>query len=110
MHEYVQGTGEDPKNPNIVHCLHANADHSLTGGLCGAAFIDMAFEDYVQTTIGEPAYLSIKKDDRQRMKRKFASQVKRTFHGGRRLYKVKLRGVKDCPEHHILNQHITVDR
>ena len=80
-----------------------------TGGLCGSVFLDMNFERYIETICGETEYRSLKESNRKKMMREFDTQIKRCFNGhDDHTYSVDLKGVKEDPEHGVLDDTITI--
>ena len=71
------------------------------GGLCGAVFVDAAFEKHIKMLVGEQTYNSINERRRLRMLREFENAVKRCFSGDNKEYSVDLPGVEDDPDNGI---------
>ena len=81
----------------------------LTGGLCGSVFLDLAFQKYIETIIGEMEFKSIKESNRKKMMREFEYGIKRCFsEQNDQTYSVDLKGVKDDPKNGIVDDTITV--
>jgi hypothetical protein len=82
---------------------------TTTGGLCGSAFLDMAFRRNIQLLIGKEQWDSLKDRDKKKMSREFEFGVKLSFTAdSTRQYSVDLRGVKDNPAEGILDDTITL--
>ncbi|KAK4211460.1 hypothetical protein QBC37DRAFT_474393 [Rhypophila decipiens] len=79
------------------------------GGLCGATFIDMHFEEYVKTKVGEEAYTRLKDASKAQMMHDFERQLKRGFRGDvRGNAGVRLDGVDDNPKMGVFNERIYI--
>ncbi|KAL8774384.1 MAG: hypothetical protein Q9203_004239 [Teloschistes exilis] len=79
------------------------------GGLCGSVFLDLAFERYISTIIGDRQYNKIKETNRKKMMREFEYGIKRMFsEKNDQTYSVDLRGVEDDPRNGIIDDTITV--
>ena len=73
-------------------------------------FLDLAFQKYIETVVGEKEYNSIKESNRKKMMREFEYGVKRCFsEQNDQIYSVDLKGVKDDPEHGIIDDSITIN-
>lgn len=82
---------------------------STSGGLCGSAFLDMAFRKNIQVLIGKEQWDNLKDRDKKKMSREFEFGVKLSFTAdSTRQYSVDLRGVKDNPAEGILDDTITL--
>ena len=82
---------------------------SPTGELCGSIFLDLAFQKYIETIIGEMEFQSIKESNRKKMMREFEYGIKRCFsEQNDQTYSVDLKGVKDDPKNGIVDDTITV--
>ncbi|KAF3092569.1 hypothetical protein TWF225_001905 [Orbilia oligospora] len=69
------------------------------GGLCGSIFLDLAFENFIKTKVGELKYNSIQERHKKKMLDEFENQIKWNFEGdAKRLYSVELRGAGDDQE------------
>lgn len=80
-----------------------------TGGLCGSVFLDIAFQKYIETIIGEMQYNGIKQTNHKKMMREFEYGIKRCFsEHNDQTYSVDLKGVKNDPENGIVDDTITV--
>ena len=80
-----------------------------TGGLCGSVFLDLAFQKYIETIIGEMEFRGIKESNRKKMMREFEYGIKRCFsENNDQTYSVDLKGVKDDPKNGIVDDTITV--
>ena len=81
----------------------------LKGGLCGSAFLDVAFAKYIETLVGALQYQDIKESYRKRMMKDFEYGIKRCFSGKNDPeYSVELRGVKDDPANGIVDDTIVI--
>ena len=79
------------------------------GGLCGSVFLDLAFQKYISTIIGEHEYDRIKETNRKKMMREFEFGIKRCFsEKNDQTYSVDLKGVRDDPSNGIVDDTITV--
>ncbi|KAJ3526973.1 hypothetical protein NM208_g1479 [Fusarium decemcellulare] len=79
------------------------------GGLCGSVFLDIAFEKYIKTLVGEEQYRDLREIDKKKMMRIFENGVKRSFTvDSTKDYSVDLRGVKDNEEEGIVDETITL--
>ncbi|KAI0517987.1 hypothetical protein F5B22DRAFT_654313 [Xylaria bambusicola] len=77
------------------------------GDLCGSVFLDLAFERYITTIVGEEAYSYIKQVNKNKMLREFEFGVKRAFDGAEdKDYSVDLKGVEDNIEEGIVDDTI----
>lgn len=76
------------------------------GDLCGSVFVDMAFEKYLKSIVGESTYNGIREKHRKRMLSDFDVQVKRNFSGEDKESSVELRGVGDHSEFGIFDDTI----
>ncbi|KAM0796671.1 hypothetical protein BDR22DRAFT_866080 [Usnea florida] len=80
-----------------------------SGGLCGSVFLDLAFQKYIETIVGEIEYNSIKENNRKKMMREFEYGIKRCFsENNDQTYSVDLKGVKDDPRNGVIDDTITV--
>ena len=70
----------------------------ISGDLCGSVFVDVAFEKYLMSMIGESTYNNIKEKYRKKMLSAFDVQVKRNFAGEDKEFSVELKGVGDNSE------------
>ncbi len=83
--------------------------HVISGGLCGSAFLDVAFTQLIETLVGETQFRGIKASYRKRMMKEFEYGIKRCFSGRNDPeYSVELRGVKDDPENGIVDDTIVI--
>lgn len=72
-------------------------------------FLDLAFQKYIETIIGEIEYRSIKENNRKKMMREFEYGIKRCFNENNdQTYSVDLKGVKDDPKNGVIDDTITV--
>lgn len=82
---------------------------SYSGGLCGSAFVDVAFLKYIETLVGETQFRNIKEKHRKRMMNDFEYGIKRCFRGKNDPeYSVELRGVKDDSKNGIFDDTIVI--
>ena len=90
--------------------LDINGNFSI-GGLCGSVFLDLAFQKYIETMIGETEYNRLKESNRKKMMTDFEYQVKRNFSEHHDIpYSVDLKGVKDDPENDIHDDTIKLKK
>ena len=76
----------------------SKTDRLGAGGLCGAVYVDLAFEKHIITLVGESQYRMIRDKAKKRMFQEF-EMLKRSFDGeGQKEYSVDLQGVEDDPE------------
>lgn len=88
----------------------ANLCPLLTGGLCGSVFLDVSFQKYIETIVGEAQYYSIKETNRKKMMKEFEYGIKRTFsEKNDQTYSVDLRGVKDDYQNNVVDDTITIN-
>lgn len=66
-----------------------------TGGLCGSEMIDLEFETYLQTTLGDDKFQAISIPRRQKMMREFESTIKRNFRGDDQDFSLDVFDVED---------------
>jgi hypothetical protein len=60
--------------------------------------VDLAFEKYIKTLVGEAEYNKTREKARMMMLRDFENSVKRCYTGDNKVYSVDLRGVDDNPD------------
>ena len=104
----------------MVLQLHASqSDHVLrfVGDLCGSVFLDLAFEKWITTIVGEDQYYNrsgdrkgIKESSRKKMMEQFEFGIKRTFTGmPDQKFSVDLKGVEDDDNEGILDDTILIE-
>jgi hypothetical protein len=87
------------------------------GDICGASFIDEAFENMIRSKVGLE-YFDIESRYREKMIRDFGVNIKRSFdyepgneqRGTNKKFTVELRGVRDNPHEGINQERIAFDR
>ncbi|KAJ4245283.1 hypothetical protein NW762_014153, partial [Fusarium torreyae] len=80
------------------------------GGLCGSVCLDIAFEKYIKTLVGESQYNRLKDRDKKKMLLNFEYGVKRAFTvESTEDYSVDLRGVEDNEAEKIIDETISLD-
>ncbi|KAI0118627.1 hypothetical protein GGR51DRAFT_570436 [Nemania sp. FL0031] len=85
----------------LVECVEGD------GGLCGSVFLDMAFEKYIISLVGQEVYAEIKQANKNKMLRDFEFGVKRAFDGSNdKDYSVDLKGIHDNEEEGIIDDTI----
>ncbi|KAK0707694.1 hypothetical protein B0H67DRAFT_685958 [Lasiosphaeris hirsuta] len=94
----------DPYPLKVDECAQGD------GGLCGSAFLDIGFENWVKTKVGVEEYAQIGDESKAEMMRQFDNQVKRPYSGDKipRIRSVELKGVKDKPEENIRDDTIYI--
>ncbi|KAF5013318.1 hypothetical protein FDECE_668 [Fusarium decemcellulare] len=79
------------------------------GGLCGSLFLNVAFEKYIKTLVGEGQYNRLRDKNKKDMMNKFENSVKRSFTAdSTKDYWVDLRGVEDNEKEGIDDESITL--
>lgn len=82
---------------------------SFAGDLCGSVFLDVAFEKYITTIVGDRQYNEIKETSRKKMMKEFEFGIKRSFsEKNNQTYSVDLKGVEDDPKIGIIDNTIPV--
>lgn len=82
---------------------------TLTGDLCGSVFLDLAFQRYIMTLVGEDKYSAMKETSKKRMMRDFEAGVKRAYAGDpKKEYTVDLKGVEDDEANGICDDTISL--
>ena len=81
----------------------------LPGDLCGSVFLDMGFQKWVTTIIGQNQWARLKEAAKKKMLLDFEYAVKRSFDPKcQQEYSVELRGVEDDEHHNISDDTIVV--
>ncbi|KAG8530515.1 uncharacterized protein KY384_005018 [Bacidia gigantensis] len=89
--------------------LRPGLDYLRRGGLCGSAFLDVAFIKHIETLVGATQYQDIKESNRKRMMKDFEFGIKRCFSGKNDPdFSVELIGVKDDPGSGIVDDTIVI--
>lgn len=66
----------------------------MVGDLCGSVFVDIGFQKWVTTQVGDRAYAGLKEPPKKNMLTDFEYQIKRGLeHNSQQEYSVELRGV-----------------
>jgi len=82
---------------------------SFAGDLYSSVFLDVTFEKYITTIVGDPQYNEIKETSRKKMIKEFEFGIKRSFsEKNNQIYSINLRGVEDNPKISIINNTIPV--
>ncbi|KAH6847777.1 hypothetical protein B0I37DRAFT_375808 [Chaetomium sp. MPI-CAGE-AT-0009] len=95
----------NPRPLEVEECVRG------TGDICGAGFIDEAFENMIRSKVGK-GYFEIKSRYREKMIRDFGVNIKRSFDyepGINKKFTVELRGVADNPDEGIRQERIPFD-
>lgn len=78
------------------------------GDLCGSMYLDIAFQKYVKTIVGDEQYDKLHDKAKRAMMREFEQSVKRCYNGDDEEHSVDLWGVADNPKEHINCNNITL--
>ena len=82
----------------------------LPGDLCGSLFLDMGFQKWVTTIIGQNQWAKLKDTAKKNMLLDFEYAVKRSFDPKcQQEYSVGLRGVEDDEAQNISDGNIVVN-
>jgi hypothetical protein len=81
------------------------------GGLCGSVYLNIAFQNYIETLVGKSAYEELSIPSRRNMMAEWDQTLKRTFNENNPgPYTIDLFGVDDDPANGIDDNTITLKK
>lgn len=80
----------------------------LVGGQCGSSYLDLAFERYIKSIVGEKQYKWTGPEARKKMMQEWEMSVKRSFSGDEEWYSVPLQGIENDRRNDIYANDITI--
>jgi hypothetical protein len=82
---------------------------ALTGGLCGSVYLNIGFQNYIETLVGKEQWDSLPVPSKRSMMGEFDQTVKRIFNEkSSDVHTVDLFGVEDDPANSINDNTITL--